>query len=114
MAVLTFSPWVALALILGLLLVVVLVAFSLQAAENILRFFTGLLDLYQRLQLLHSRSSPLLPEQNAMGTEQDRGPDIDKAPVTVEPPHVLAALQPPNAGQQQLLSASETVGEQRR
>jgi len=114
MTVLTFSPGVALALILGLLLVVVLVAFSRQAAENILRFFTGLLDLYQRWQQLHSRSSHVLPEQNAKSTEHDRDPDIDKAPVTGDPPHVLAMLQRQNARQQQRLSAAETMGEQRR
>jgi hypothetical protein len=63
MSVLTFSPWVMLALILSFLLVIVLVAFSRRAAENILRFCAGLLDLYQSWQQGTARSS--LPEQNA-------------------------------------------------
>ena len=50
MAILTFSPTVMLALIASALIVLVLVAFFPQRGDKILRFCSGLVDLYQRLR----------------------------------------------------------------
>jgi hypothetical protein len=113
MAVLTISPWVALALIFGLLLVIGLVAFSRRAAENLLRFFKGLLDLYQCwLQLRRASHSSL--EQNAENPEPHRDPSDSRAGVTNNTAYALSALQPQTELQQQHLHASDIMGEPRR
>jgi hypothetical protein len=111
MAIFTFSPGVMLALILALLLILVVVAFNRHAAENILRFFTGLLDLYQRWRQLRIHPVQEMPEQNAgSSTEHDYRPGSEPAPVTDEAPHVLTAIQQRRVGQQHL-SRPESMGE---
>src|SRR5712692_1179561 len=110
MAIFTFSPVVMLALILALLLTLVLVAFNRHAAENILRFFTGLLDLYPRWRQLRIHPLQVMPEQNTGNKEHDYHPSSEPAPATDEASHLLAAVQQQRASQQHL-SRSEPMGE---
>jgi hypothetical protein len=110
MAIFTFSPAVMLVLILALLLMLVLVAFNRHAAENILSFLTGLLDLYQRWRQLRVHPLQVTPERNAENTEHDYHPSIEPMPATNEASHTLVAVQQQRTSQQHL-SRSEPMGE---
>jgi len=107
MSVITISPWVALALIFGSLLVIGLVAFSNRAAENILRFFKGLLDLYQRWLQLRRTVQPSR-EQNAIS----RDLSDNRASVANDTAYALSALESQAKLLQQRLRASDVMGEQ--
>ena len=64
MSFFTLSPEVTLLLITSTLLVLLLVACWPNMGENILRFCSGLLDLYQRLRRPLQPTLSVLPEEN--------------------------------------------------
>jgi disulfide bond formation protein DsbB len=112
MALFTISPWVLLALILALLLIILLAAFSRKIAANILWFFGGVLDLYQRwLQLLPHTQRASTSEQGRNDAQQNHSPRADREPVAADTAYALSTLQPQAALQQQP-KVSDTMGEQ--
>lgn len=111
MSILTFLLLVILALIFGLLLVMILIAFSHPTVENWLPSGAGLLDLYQCWQQVSPHPPRTLPEQNAKSMEQHNGSDVRRAALIYDTPQILSAPQQQAAWWQPRLSTPERMGE---
>jgi disulfide bond formation protein DsbB len=112
MTLFTMSPWVLLILILALLLIILLAAFSRKIAENILWFFGGVLDLYQRWRqlLIHAQPAPSSEQKLNDDAPQHHSTSTEQTPAASDTAYVLSTLQP-QAALQQRQKVSDTMGE---
>jgi len=113
MSIFTVSPVVMLALIASTLILLLLVARWPKTGENILRFCSGLLDLYLRFRLSLQRTPCVFMEKNmAQKAAQSATDQQDRALPIGDPSQMLPVPHPPTATQQpQHSRASGTIGE---